>query len=70
MGPMVARLAIGCCLTNQMSASQLSGLLPPCKVEENQDYDVDSIDLATLLETMEKKFDPNRANLKEFLKAF
>ena len=70
MGPMVARLAIGCCLTNQMSASQLSGLLPPCKVAENQDYDVDSIDLASLLETMARKFDPSRESLKEFLNAF
>ena len=70
MGPMVARLAIGCCLTNQMSASQLSGLLPPCKVVENQDYDVDSVDLTSLLESMARKFDPDRANLKQFLNAF
>ena len=67
MGPMVARLAIGRCLANQVSVSQLSGLLPPCNVAENQDYDVDSIDLASLLETMARKFDPDRANLKEFL---
>lgn len=67
MGPMVARLAIGQCLANLVSASQLSGLLPPCKVVENQDYDVDSIDLSALLETMGRKFDPKRENLKEFM---
>ena len=67
MGPMVARLAIGQCLASHVSASQLSGLLPPCKVAENQDYDVDSIDLGALLETMGRKFDPKRENLKEFM---
>ena len=67
MGPMVARLVIGHCLANQVSVSQLSELLPHCKVEENKDYDVDSIDLVDLLELMAKKFDPKRKNLKEFL---
>ena len=67
MGPMVARLAIGLCLTNQVSGSQLLSLLPPCKVEENQDYDVDRINLGTLLESMREKFNPTRSSLKEFL---
>ena len=67
MGPMVARLVIGHCLANHVSASQLSGLLPHNKVAENSDYNVDNIDLGDLLESMARKFDPKRESLKEFL---
>ena len=66
MGPMVARLVIGHCLANQVSASQIAGLLPPCKVVKNKDFNVSSIDLGDLLESMAKKFDPKRESLKEF----
>ena len=66
MGPMVARLVIGHCLANQVSAAQLAGLLPPCKVVKNKDFNVSSIDLGDLLESMAKKFDPKRESLKEF----
>ena len=67
MGPMVARLVIGHCLANQVSASQLARLLPPCKVVKNKDFNVSSIDLGDLLGSMAKKFDPKRESLKEFL---
>ena len=66
MGPMVARLVISHCLANQMPASRLCELLRPVKQEENDDYDVDSVNLCTLLETMKKKFDPRRPSLKKY----
>ena len=66
MGPMVARLAIGQLLAQQISFSDLCQLLPPAKVDNNSDYTLDNLDCPQLLEKMKIKFDPSRPSLREY----
>ena len=66
MAPMVARLAIGQLLTNQISFSDLCQLLPPTKVSNNSDFSLDKLDCPQLLEEMKTKFDPSRPSLNDY----
>ena len=64
MGPMIARLCVKLLLNTNTNKD--ANLISNMKIENetiNVDYNVENIDLKTLLGDMQKRFDPSRPGL-------
>ena len=66
MGPMIARLCLKLLIRKDLSEEELIKLISVEAEERNTDFNIDNIDLAQLLNTMESQFSPSRPGLTQF----
>ena len=66
MGPMIARLCLKLLIRKNLSEEEIIKLISVEAEETNTDYSIDDIDLAQLLNTMERQFSPSRPGLTQF----
>ena len=66
MGPMIARLCLKLLIRRNLCEEEMIKLLSVDAEDTNTDFNIDSIDLAQLLNTMESQFSPSRPGLTQF----
>ena len=66
MGPMIARLCLKLLVSRNLSEEEIVQFISVDGEETNTDYNLDNIDMAQLLNTMESQFSPSRPGLSQF----
>ena len=66
MGPMIARLCLKLLIRKDLSEEDIVKLISVEAEDTNTDFSIDDIDLAQLLNTMERQFSPSRPGLTQF----
>ena len=66
MGPMIARLCLKLLIRKNLSEEEIAKFISVEAEETNSDYNIENIDMAQLLCTMERQFSPCRPGLTQF----
>ena len=66
MGPMIARLCVKLLIRKNLSEEEIIKLISVDAEDTDTDFSLDNIDMAQLLNTMERQFSPSRPGLTQF----